>query len=165
MIPSPDRPACVPVQNDRISVRFSQEFVVSESLIYTTRAEIPSATTYMHLRVSAGLSPKSAEASASGLPNSLFAIQVLHGDEVVGMGRVIGDGGCFYQVVDIAVLPAHQGQGLGKLIMRTISAWITDHVPPTGYVSLIADGQAQQLYSQFGFELTAPKSVGMGLRR
>lgn len=136
-----------------------------ESQTYTTRAEIPSATTYMHLRASAGLSPKTAEASARGLPNSLFAIQVLHGDEVVGMGRVIGDGGCFYQVVDIAVLPAHQGQGLGKLIMGTISAWITDHVPPTGYVSLIADGQAQHLYTQFGFELTTPKSVGMALRR
>ena len=33
------------------------------------------------------------------------------------MGRVIGDGGLFFQVVDIAVEPAHQGRGLGKAIV------------------------------------------------
>ncbi|WP_373454357.1 hypothetical protein [Cereibacter changlensis] len=27
------------------------------------------------------------------------------------MGRLIGDGGCFFQIVDIAVDPSHQGQG------------------------------------------------------
>lgn len=34
------------------------------------------------------------------------------GNRAVGMGRVIGDGGCFFQIVDIAVDPADQGQGL-----------------------------------------------------
>ncbi|WP_409027764.1 GNAT family N-acetyltransferase [Janthinobacterium sp. SUN098] len=132
---------------------------------YTTRLAIPSIATYQQLRVAAGLSAKTAEAAAKGLPNSLFAVQVLHGDEVVGMGRVIGDGGCFYQVVDIAVLPAHQGKGLGKLIMREIRQFIDSDVPESAYVSLIADGQAQDLYAQFGFKHTAPASVGMELKR
>ena len=132
---------------------------------YTTRLAIPDAATYCHLRSVSGLSPKTAEAAARGLPNSLFAVQVLQGDEIVGMGRIIGDGGCFYQVVDIAVLPAHQGRGLGKLIMREIMRYIDEQVPPSAYVSLIADGQAQQLYAQFGFTHTAPKSVGMAMKR
>ncbi len=132
---------------------------------YTTRLAIPDAATYCHLRSVSGLSPKTAEAAARGLPNSLFAVQVLQGDEIVGMGRIIGDGGCFYQVVDIAVLPAHQGQGLGKLIMREIMQYIEEKVPASAYVSLIADGQAQQLYAQFGFTHTAPKSVGMAMKR
>ena len=132
---------------------------------YTTRLAIPSIATYQQLRVAAGMSAKTAEAAAKGLPNSLFAVQVLHGDEVVGMGRVIGDGGCFYQVVDIAVLPAHQGKGLGKLIMREIRQFIDSDVPESAYVSLIADGQAQDLYAQFGFKHTAPASVGMALKR
>jgi len=90
---------------------------------------------------------------------------VLHCDEIVGMGRIIGDGGCFYQVVDIAVLPAHQGRGLGKLIMREIMRYVEEQVPASAYVSLIADGQAQDLYAQFGFTHTAPKSVGMAIKR
>ena len=132
---------------------------------YTTRLAIPDAATYCHLRSVSGLSPKTAEAAAKGLPNSLFAVQVLQGDEIVGMGRIIGDGGCFYQVVDIAVLPAHQGRGLGKLIMREIMQYIEEQVPASAYVSLIADGQAQQLYAQFGFTHTAPKSVSMAMKR
>ena len=132
---------------------------------YTIRLAIPAIATYQLLRVAAGLSAKSTEAAAKGLPNSLFAVQVLLGDEVVGMGRIIGDGGCFFQVVDIAVLPAHQGKGLGKRIMREIMQFIETDVPPSAYVSLIADGQAQDLYAQFGFQHTAPASVGMALVR
>ncbi|MGK5030649.1 GNAT family N-acetyltransferase [Janthinobacterium sp. DSP2-3-3] len=132
---------------------------------YTTRLAIPTIATYQQLRVAAGLSAKTTEAAAKGLPHSLFAVQVLHGDTVVGMGRVIGDGGCFFQVVDIAVLPAHQGKGLGKLIMREIMQFIETEVPESAYISLIADGQAQDLYAQFGFQHTAPASVGMALKR
>ena len=132
---------------------------------YTTRLAVPSGATYRHLRVAAGLSAKTTDAAARGLPNSLFAVQVLHGDEVVGMGRIIGDGGCFFQVVDIAVLPAHQGKGLGKRIMGEIMRFIETEVPESAYVSLIADGQAQELYAQFGFKHTAPASVGMALVR
>ena len=138
---------------------------MSAAAPYTTRLAIPAVATYQQLRIAAGLSAKTAEAAAKGLPNSLFAVQVLLGDDVVGMGRIIGDGGCFYQVVDIAVLPAHQGKGLGKLIMREIRQFIDSDVPSSAYVSLIADGQAQDLYAQFGFRHTAPASVGMALKR
>lgn len=138
---------------------------MSAAAPYTTRLAIPAIATYQQLRIAAGLSAKTAEAAAKGLPNSLFAVQVLLGDDVVGMGRIIGDGGCFYQVVDIAVLPAHQGKGLGKLIMREIMRYIDSEVPPSAYVSLIADGQAQDLYAQFGFRHTAPASAGMALKR
>ena len=132
---------------------------------YTTRLAIPTIATYQHLRVAAGMSAKSTDAAAKGLPNSLFAVQILHGDAVVGMGRIIGDGGCFFQVTDIAVLPAHQGKGLGKRIMGEIMQFIETAVPESAYVSLIADGQAQDLYAQFGFRHTAPASVGMALTR
>ncbi len=127
----------------------------------TLHARIPDIDTYRHLRREAGLSPKTSDAAAVGLPNSLYAVQAFDGPNVVGMGRVIGDGGLFFQVVDIAVLPAYQGQGIGKQIMAAISDWLRANVPESGYVSLLADGEAQQLYAQFGFVLTAPASVGM----
>lgn len=133
--------------------------------LYSVLHQIPSVQIYQALRVGSGLSAKSSEAAEKGLPNSLFALQVLYQGEPVGMGRVIGDGGTAFQVVDIAVLPAHQGKGLGKLIMREISAYLANSAPETGYVSLIADGPAKALYAQFGFVETAPASVGMALKR
>lgn len=74
---------------------------------------------------------------------------------------MIGDGGLFYQIVDIAVEPEHQGRGLGKRIVGALMEELKRIVPAEAYVSLIADGQANNLYAQFGFEPTAPTSIGM----
>lgn len=78
-----------------------------------------------------------------------------------GMGRIIGDGGCFFQIVDIAVNPVYQGKGLGKLIMAKITSYLDEEAPKGAYVSLIADVPADRLYQKFGFDYTYPKSVGM----
>lgn len=134
-------------------------------MTYSVLLEIPSVDIYRKLRRGSGLSDKSVEAAERGLPRTLFAVQVLDGIAPVGMGRVIGDGGCFYQVVDIAVLVEHQGKGIGKRVMTEIMKYIEANVPESGYVSLIADGRAQNLYAQFGFVHTAPSSVGMVLKR
>jgi hypothetical protein len=51
------------------------------------------------------------------------------------------------------------------MIMAEIAEYIETSVPESGYVSLIADGNAQNLYAQFGFVPTAPSSVGMAFKR
>lgn len=131
---------------------------------YSVLHATPGASVYNALRTGAGLSAKTEEAAVRGLPGSLFAVQVLYRGQPVGMGRVVGDGGCFYQVVDIAVLPKHQGKGLGKRIMQEIMGYLDANVPPSGYVSLIADGKAQELYAHFGFRPTAPAGTGMAYK-
>ena len=118
----------------------------------------------MALRVAAGLSPKTKEAADRGLPNSLFSVCVRAGNELIGLGRIIGDGGCNFEVVDIAVHPDFQRQGLGRKIMESLMAYLRENAPSSAYVSLIADEGAPELYRQFGFEFTAPASVGMALR-
>ncbi len=93
---------------------------------------------YQYLRRECGLSPKSTDAATRGLAASLYMVHVKKDKEVVGMGRLIGDGGCFCQVVDICVLPS--------------------------YVSLIADGDAYRLYERYGFKPVWPASRGMFYR-
>ena len=60
---------------------------------YELSDEVPSAEDYLRLRLVTGLSPKSAKGAAIGLPRSIFAVVVRKDDRVVGMGRVVGDGG------------------------------------------------------------------------
>jgi ribosomal protein S18 acetylase RimI-like enzyme len=122
---------------------------------------LPSVDDYLRLREITGLSPKTAEAAVVGLKNSLFGVTLYDGKKAIGMGRIIGDGGCFYQIVDIAVDPDYQGRGLGKTIMNELMQYLEKHAPKSAYVSLIADQPADYLYKQFGFQYTYPKSVGM----
>jgi ribosomal protein S18 acetylase RimI-like enzyme len=131
---------------------------------YEIIAETPDSETYRRLRVLAGLSPKTAEQAALGLPNTWFGVTVRHAGQAVGMGRVIGDGGTAFQIVDIAVEPAHQGKGLGKAIMSALMDQLNTAAPKGAYVSLIADGDAKHLYAKFAFEPVTPASIGMARR-
>lgn len=124
---------------------------------------IPPVEDYLRLREIAGLTPRDVESAETGLPNSSVAVVVTEGDAIVGMGRAVGDGALFFQIVDIAVDPRHQGQGIGKAIMAALMERLAQIVPGRAYVSLMADGEAHRLYSQYGFEPVAPKSRGMAM--
>ncbi|WP_368736492.1 GNAT family N-acetyltransferase [Endozoicomonas sp. ONNA1] len=41
------------------------------------------------------------------------------------MGRVIGDGVCNFEIVDVAVDPSYQGQGLGRKVMEYIDSYLS----------------------------------------
>ena len=131
---------------------------------YTLVARIPTVAEYRDLRRLSGLSEKTVEAAERGLPNTLHAVVIETGGSAIGMGRVTGDGGTAYQVVDIAVLPEHQGNGLGKRIVAALVEWLHANAPKSAYISLIADGPAKNLYAQYGFKETAPASVGMAFK-
>ena len=119
---------------------------------------------YIHLRVQCGLSTKTIQAATIGLSNSLFIVTLQESQtgKNIGMGRLIGDGGCHCQVADICVLPQYQGKGLGKLIMSHIHHFIQENIPDSCYINLIADGEAYRLYEQYGFKGVYPNSRGMG---
>ncbi|MEL7312243.1 MAG: GNAT family N-acetyltransferase [Pseudomonadota bacterium] len=128
------------------------------------KGEVPKPQEFVDLRVAAGLSPNTLAAAEIGLLGSWHAVCVRVDETLIGMGRIIGDGGCCFQVVDIAVHPDYQGRGLGYRIMEALMRYLRDNAPESAYVSLIADGDAHRLYSKFGFEFTAPASAGMALR-
>ncbi|MCG7561343.1 MULTISPECIES: GNAT family N-acetyltransferase [Pseudoalteromonas] len=121
--------------------------------------QVPSAQEYCDMRVKAGLSPKSLEAAEIGLPNTLYGVSIREGEKLIAMGRVVGDGACNFEVVDVAVDPAYQGQGLGRRVMESIDAYLSSVALPGSYVSMIADEPI--FYEKLGYRLVAPKSQGM----
>jgi ribosomal protein S18 acetylase RimI-like enzyme len=96
-------------------------------------------------------------------PTVFFAVTVYDGKKVIGMGRVIGDGSCNYEVVDVAVEPEYQGKELGRSVMEAIMTYLDKEDPEGSYISLIADVPA--LYDKFGFKLYSPDSEGMYIRK
>lgn len=134
---------------------------------YSIRIDIPEVDEYLALRKVCGLSDRGKDASKIGLSNSIYSVIIRRSadQKLVGMGRLIGDGGTAYQIVDIAVHPSEQGKGLAKNIMQLLMTHIENEVDPQAYVNLIADCPADNLYKQFGFVETAPESLGMYLKR
>ena len=126
----------------------------------------PPVEDYLRLRAEAGLSPKTEQQSAAGLAGAWAACHVVHEETrtVVGMGRLLGDGGWYFHVIDMAVLPEHQRQGLGDAILTALLNRIKAAAPPGAYVNLLADPPGRRLYERHGFTETAPHSVAMALR-
>lgn len=133
---------------------------------YELRESPPTVDRFLELRAEAGMAARSREGVERGLPNSLHAVTVVEtsteAEPVVGMARVVGDGGSVYHICDMVVHPEHQRQGLGSRLMDALMAWIREHAPPKAYVNLVAD--VDGFYEQWGFERTAPASKGMYYR-
>ena len=76
----------------------------------------PPLADYLALRERSGLSPRRPDQAAAALNGGWAAVTVVHleASAAVGMGRVIGDGGSYFHVIDMAVLPGHQRRGLAR---------------------------------------------------
>lgn len=127
--------------------------------------ELPDPDTYNALRLSGGLSGYSIEAARLGLPRSLFCVLLELDGEIIGMGRLTGDGALVVQIVDIVVKPQHHGKGYGRVIMEELKSYIELNVPDTAYVNLLADVPANKLYEKFGFRETGPRTIGMAYKK
>ncbi len=126
----------------------------------TVANTLPAVDEYCDLRVATGLSAMDREAALAALPRSLHAVTIRDGERLVAMGRVVGDG-LHVQVVDIAVAPDLQGNGLSRTVMEDIMAFI-DTLPRSTIVNLFAD--IDWLYQKFGF-VVPDHTTGMSLRR
>ncbi|MFO6464409.1 GNAT family N-acetyltransferase [Jannaschia sp. KMU-145] len=112
---------------------------------------LPDAEDYVVLRAACGLGARSLAAARTALPASLHAVTCREEERLLGMGRVVGDGGCFVQLVDIAVHPDAQGRGLGRAITRRLVAWCEARLDPTCHIALVSSTRAVPLHATEGF--------------
>jgi ribosomal protein S18 acetylase RimI-like enzyme len=132
---------------------------------YALREGPPDVDAYLDLRERAGLSVRRADQARGALAGSWYAVHVLARATgvAVGMGRVIGDGGWYFHIADMAVLPEHQRRGIGDAILTALLARIRTKAPPGAFVSLLADEPGRPLYRRHGFTETGPRSIAMAL--
>jgi GNAT superfamily N-acetyltransferase len=132
---------------------------------YRLLMSAPTVPDYRRLRLEAGLTPCTVEQAELAIPGSWAACHVieLQTGETVAMGRVIGDGGWYFHLVDMAVLPEHQRRGLGDRVLTALLDRIRETAPPQAFVSLMADPPGRRLYARHGFTEDREKSVGMAM--
>ncbi|MFN8193563.1 MAG: GNAT family N-acetyltransferase [Nocardioidaceae bacterium] len=129
---------------------------------YTLVPEGPAPEDYQRLRLEAGLTPRSRDQAELALGGAWAACHVVDSRDgsTVAMGRLIGDGGWYFHVVDMAVLPEHQRRGLGDRVLTRLLDRIAEEAPPDAYVSLMSDPPGRRLYERHGFA-ESQRSVGM----
>lgn len=130
---------------------------------YTSQRTPPTREDYLRLRRDSGLSPKTPEQAEPALRNSWAWRHVADADgRVIAMGRVIGDGGWYFHLADMATDPAHQGRGIGRTVLDALVREILERAPENPYITLIGDPPGQRLYTNYGFTDVSP-SLGMVL--
>ncbi|EHK46036.1 hypothetical protein TRIATDRAFT_220011 [Trichoderma atroviride IMI 206040] len=136
---------------------------------YVIQDGYPSVPDYLNLRLIAGLSPKTASQATEISKGSWYGCFITSEEDnsVIGMGRIIGDGGWYFHIADMAIHPQHQRKGLGDQILKRLLWEISAQAPKDGapYITLMADGPGRKLYQKNGFVETAPHSLGMVLKK
>ena len=132
--------------------------------LFYVKPGLPSVEEFLSLRDSAKMGERSIEGVKKGLGNELYCavLYLKETDELVGMGRVVGDGGTVFHICDMVVKAEWQKKGGGTMIMDALMMFIEQLNIADAYVNLIAD--VDGFYEKWGIKTTRPRSKGMFLK-
>ena len=95
----------------------------------------------------APLGNKNAAGLATVFANSRYCCFAREHGKLVGAGRALADGADCSYICDIAVLPSHQGSGIGKEIVAKLVEFSNGHKK----IILYAVPGKEPFYRRFGF--------------
>ena len=124
--------------------------------------KIPSVEAYNQLRVNAGMnSTKPYSEVKKALEGTLCLVSVYEEDELIGLGRIVGDGGIAFIVCDIMVDKKFQRRGIANQIMEMIDQWFDENTHESSFITLLAKVPADKLYRKHKFSYLEENRVGM----
>ena len=110
---------------------------------------LPSTDEYVALCASVGWTP--IDASDRALEGSLAAVCAVDGGNLVGMGRLVGDGAMYCFAVDVVVDPAYQRRGVGRAIMNRLELLAAARSLGPRH-DLVAAAHVRAFYERVGYE-------------
>ena len=127
------------------------------------REEIVKPKQFVQLRESVGWPIPSERAVQTSLKNTEFCVAAYSGNELAGMGRIVGDKGFIYFIADVIVKPEYQGNKIGRRIMESIMAYLDKHAPENSYITLMSARGKEEFYEKFGFFKRPTDKYGYGM--
>ncbi|KAI1121526.1 hypothetical protein F5Y10DRAFT_256165 [Nemania abortiva] len=128
----------------------------------------PSPEDYLQIRAACGLSRRNVEQATTAVKGSWYGVYVAEEatpTKPIAMGRIIGDGGWYFLIADMATLPEHQRKGIADVVLKSLLARIKSHAAKgKAYITLGADPPGRKLYEKNGFKDTMPNQMGMSLQ-
>src|SRR4051794_7373703 len=100
----------------------------------------------------------------AGLRASLASVLARDVDRtLVGMGRIVGDGGVYLYLQDVIVLERWRNNGIGTRITEALLDRVRELGGPGTFVGLMAATGAAPFYERFGFQPRRDDRPGMWL--
>lgn len=99
------------------------------------------------------------------LENSLYVIGAYDGTQLVGMGRIVGDGAVICYVQDLIVIPTFQQAGVGSIILDALVQYVESLRIKESQMMLClmcAKGR-ETFYERHGFIARPTKELGPGM--
>lgn len=105
------------------------------------------------------------EISKKALSNNIYSVSVYDNDNIIGYGRLIGDGIIFLYIHDIMVKPEYQGKGIGKTIMKKLLSKVEElrKENPDLLLYLGASKGKEDFYRKCGFITREEAGLGAGM--
>ena len=126
---------------------------------------IPTPQEYNQLRTAVGWGAYDEAVIEEFLLNSLYCVCAYLDGRIVGMARVIGDGGLVFYIQDVIVFPEFQGQGIGRQMMEKVMAYIENHAHHNTIIGLMSAVGKESFYERYGFSKRPTEKYGAGMTR
>lgn len=123
----------------------------------------PIAEEYLHLRESLSWNTYSLADTKFALSNNLYCVSIYYEYEIIGMGRIVGDGRLCFYIQDIMVKPAYQNHGIGTLILNHIIEFLKNVAAKEAYIGLMSKKGKEEFYENFGFIKRPNDIMGNGM--
>ena len=120
---------------------------------------------YLSIRAAVNWKKLKPQQAQKAIDNSILTVTAYMDDEIVGMGRIVGDGAVICYIQDLVVLPGHQKQGIGKIIINHLIAYVDSLKEPGSEMMLClmcAKGR-EKFYGGAGFIARPTDSLGPGM--
>jgi GNAT superfamily N-acetyltransferase len=101
--------------------------------------------------------------AAVSIERSLDFAVIYDDEQLVAMGRVIGDGALFFYLQDVVVHPDYQHKGLGAAVMQSIEQYLQREAKAGATVALLAAEGREGCYEQFGYQQRTGQPLGLGM--
>lgn len=137
------------------------DFIVNNN--YTVKFSAPSATDFVQLRSKVGWGELDINLAKVSLKSSLFHVSIYNENQLIGMGRVVGDGAMYFYIQDVIVTPSYQKQGVGVILMTHIEQYLQGTASKGATIGLLAAKGKEGFYSRYGYIERPNNALGNGM--